>query len=86
MNKIIIKSFAILSVVLVAAGCIKETFPKSGSITTEQQQSSPNALQYMVSGIPAAMMASGTAGYASSYGAHFDYGIPAIHMMTESML
>lgn len=86
MKKIIIKSFAILSVVLVAAGCIKETFPKGGSITTEQQLASPNALQYMVSGIPAAMMASGTAGYASSYGAHFDYGIPAIHMMTESML
>ena len=86
MKNIIIKSFAILSVVLVAAGCIKETFPKGGSITTEQQMASPNALQYMVNGIPAAMMASGTAGYASSYGAHFDYGVPAIHMMTEAML
>ena len=86
MKNIIIKSFAILSVVLVATGCIKETFPKGGSITTEQQMASPNALQYMVNGIPAAMMASGTAGYASSYGAHFDYGVPAIHMMTEAML
>lgn len=86
MKNIIIRSFAVLSVVLVAAGCIKETFPKGGSITTEQQMSSPNALQYMVKGIPAAMMASGTAGYASQYGAHFDYGMSAIHMMTESML
>ena len=86
MKNIIIKSFAVLSVVLVAAGCIKETFPTGGSITTEQQMASPNALQYMVNGIPAAMMASGTAGYASSYGYHADFGIAGIHMMTEAML
>ena len=86
MKNIIIKSFAILSVVLIAAGCIKETFPTGGTITTEQQLASPNALQYMVNGIPAAMMASGTAGYASQYGYHADFGIAGIHMMTESML
>ncbi len=86
MKNIIIKSFAMLSVVLIAAGCIKETFPTGGTITTEQQLASPNALQYMVNGIPAAMMASGTAGYASQYGYHADFGIAGIHMMTESML
>ena len=86
MKNIIIRSFAALSVVLVAAGCIKETFPTGGTITTEQQLASPNALQYMVSGIPAAMMASGTAGYASSYGYHADFGIAGIHLMTECML
>ena len=32
------------------------------------------------------MMESGTAGYAGKYGFHADFGIPAIHLMTESML
>lgn len=86
MKNIFIRSFVILSAVLIAAGCIKETFPKGSTVTVEQQQASPNALQYMVSGIPSAMMASGTGGYASSYGVHFDYGIPALHLMTDCML
>ena len=86
MKNTIIKSFAILSAVLIAAGCIKETFPKGSTVTSDQRENSPNALQYMVNGIPSAMMASGTGGYASSYGAHFDYGLPALHLMTESMI
>ena len=86
MKKILFKSFAILSAVLVAAGCIKETFPTGSTITSDQREESPNAVQYMVNGIPSAMMASGTGGYASSYGAHFDYGLPALHLMTDAML
>lgn len=86
MKNTIIKSFAILSAVLIAAGCIKETFPKGSTVTSDQRENSPNALQYMVNGIPSAMMASGTGGYASSYGVHFDYGLPALHLMTESMI
>ena len=86
MKNTIIKSFAILSAVLIAAGCIKETFPKGSTITSTQREESPNALQYMVNGIPSAMMASGTGGYASSYAVHFDYGIAALHLMTESMI
>ena len=86
MKNIFIRLFMVLSVVSVAAGCIKETFPKGSTVTTEQRQESPNALQYMVNGIPSAMMASGTAGYASSYGYHADFGIAGIHLMTESML
>lgn len=86
MKKILFKSFAILSAVLVAAGCIKETFPTGSTITSDQREDSPNAVQYMVNGIPSAMMASGTGGYASSYGAHFDYGLPALHLMTDAML
>ena len=86
MKKILFKSFAILSAVLVAAGCIKETFPTGSTITSDQRENSPNAVQYMVNGIPSAMMASGTGGYASSYGAHFDYGLPALHLMTDAML
>lgn len=86
MKKIIIKSLVVLSAVLVSAGCIKETFPTGSTITADQIANSPNALQYMVNGIPSAMMASGTGGYASSYGAHFDYGIAALHYMTDAML
>ena len=86
MKNILIKSFAILSAVFIAAGCIEETFPKGGTLTSDQVQNSPNSIQYMVNGLPAAMMTSGTAGYASNYGYHADYGISAIHLMTESML
>ena len=86
MKKIIFKSLVVLSAVLVAAGCIKETFPTGSTITSDQRENSPNSLQYMVNGIPSAMMASGTGGYASSYGAHFDYGISALHLMTDCML
>lgn len=86
MKNIFNRIFAILLVAVIAAGCVKETFPKGSTITSEQIETSPNALQYMVNGIPSAMMASGTAGYASSYGYHADFGIAGIHLMTESML
>ena len=84
--KNIIRSFAILLAVFASAGCVYETFPTGGTITSGQVDKSPNALQYMVNGIPAAMMESGTAGYVGKYGFHADFGIPAIHLMTESML
>ena len=86
MKNIIIKSLAILAVAVFASGCIKETFPKGNTLTSEQVAASENGLAYMVNGIPAAMMTSGTAGYASQYGFHGDFGISAIHLMTESML
>ena len=86
MKNIFIKSIAILSAAFIAAGCIEETFPTGSTVTSEQLESSPNALQYLVNGIPSAMMASGTAGYANSYGYHADFGLPGIHLMTESML
>lgn len=86
MKNILIKSIAILSAAFIAAGCIEETFPTGSTVTSEQLEASPNALQYLVNGIPSAMMASGTAGYASSYGYHADFGLPGIHLMTESML
>ena len=86
MKNIFIKSLAILSAAFIAAGCIDETFPTGSTITSEQLDASPNSLQYLVNGIPSAMMASGTAGYASNYGYHADFGIAGIHLMTESML
>ncbi len=86
MKNILNRTFVMLLAAVIAAGCVKETFPKGSTITSEQIETSPNALQYMVNGIPSAMMASGTAGYASQYGYHADFGIAGIHLMTESML
>ncbi len=86
MKNIFIKSFAILAAAVIAAGCIEETFPTGSTITAGQLEQSPNALPYAINGIPSAMMASGTAGYAGNYGYHADFGIAGIHLMTEAML
>ena len=75
-----------MAVAVFAAGCIKETFPKGGALTSGQVENSDTALEAMLNGIPSAMMASGTAGYASQYGYHADFGIAGIHLMTEAML
>ena len=40
----------------------------------------------MLSGIPSAMTRSGAAGYYGTYGYHYDFGISAVHFVTESML
>lgn len=70
---------AALSVILISfSSCIKETFPSSAA--TEDQVS----LETLVRGIPSAMMEPGTAGYAS-VGQAWDFGIPAIHLATDSM-
>lgn len=84
--KNIFRSFAMFIALVASAGCVYETFPTGGTITSDQVDASPNSLQYMVNGIPSAMMASGTAGYAGTYGYHADFGISAIHLMTEAML
>ena len=84
--KNIFKISFIVSALILTCGCIKETFPKGSTVTKEQLEMSDNSLNYMLSGVPAAMMNSGTAGFASTYGYHGDFGIAAIHMATESML
>ena len=84
--KNIFKISLIVSALILTCGCIKETFPKGSTVTKEQLELSDNSLNYMLSGVPAAMMNSGTAGFASTYGYHGDFGIAAIHMATESML
>ena len=86
MKNILLKSIAVLAIALVATGCIKEVFPKGSTLISDQIESSENALAYMVNGIPAAMMTSGSVGYASQYDFHGDFGIASIHLMTESML
>jgi len=68
MKNSIYKVSLIVSVVLLSAGCIKETFPKGSTVTKDQLVQSDKSLNYMLSGIPAAMMNSGTAGFYSTYG------------------
>lgn len=74
----IYKLTAIAAAVLMASSCIEETH--SLAVATEDQVT----LQTLIKGIPSAMMEPGSAGYASS-GQAWDFGIPAIHIATESM-
>lgn len=60
------------------SSCIKEATPTS--IATQPQVT----LETMVRGIPAALVQVGSAGYASQ-GQAWDFGLPAIHIATESM-
>lgn len=85
MKNILKITFTVLAVTLLS-GCIKETFPKGSTVTQEQLEQSDGAVSYMLSGIPSAMTKAGTGGFYSTYGWHFDYGMSAIHMCTETML
>ena len=71
---------------LVLSGCVEETFPKGSTLTKEQLEQSDDAISYMLSGIPSAMTKTGTGGFYSTYGWHFDFGLPAIQLATETML
>ena len=74
-------------ILLLSSGCIKETLPKGSTVTQDQlEQQGDKALTYMLSGIPSAMTRSGAAGYYGTYGYHYDFGISAVHFVTESML
>lgn len=86
MKNIFIKSLAILAAAVMTAGCVQETFPKGSTLTEEQVEASEYGISYMVNGIPSSMMRSGTGGYFVNYSAHFDYGIAALHLATDSML
>ncbi len=80
-----IKFLAILSVSVLAAGCIEETFPEGSTQVEEQVSNSEFAFDGLLNSMPIQMTAAGVAGY---FGQNFqiDYGIPAIHLMTENML
>ena len=71
---------------IVLSSCVKETFPKGNTLTKEQLEKSDEAISYMLSGIPSAMTKTGTGGFYSTYGWHFDFGLPAIQLATETML
>ena len=84
--KNIYKLLLIVSVVLLSSSCIKETFPKGSTVTKDQLEQSDEVLTFMLRGIPAAMGTTGAAGFFSTYGYHYDFGISAVHYALESML
>lgn len=86
MKNTIFKFSALLAAVVLSASCIQESVPVGGSVTQAQVTASDFALMSMINAMPASMSASGTGGYAGSYGDHTDFGIPGIHLRTEHML
>ena len=86
MKNIFLKSFSFLTACVFAAGCIQETKPEGGTITAGQVSESAIALEGILRGLPASMNTSNTMGYYTKYGEHTDFGIGAIHLMTEFTL
>ena len=78
MRKIITTVFFAVILAVLSPGCVKESTPTS--VATEDQVT----LETLVRGIPAALVQVGSAGYASENQA-WDFGLPAIHIATESM-
>ncbi len=77
----------LLSVLLLASSCMKEILPEGSKLAESQvTRNSEVSLPGMVNAIPVSMMEAGTAGYLKKYKVHTDFGIPAIHLMTEQML
>lgn len=86
MKNIFVKSILVLAAsAFVATGCIKETFPQGSTVTAAQVAASPSALGAMLSSINAAMTSMNTAGHYSNYNAQYDFGIGAIHLITDHM-
>lgn len=81
-----LKYISIAAAIVLATGCIKETFPQGSTQTSAQVAKSPSALAAMVNAIPSSMTTTGFLGYLSSYSDHTDFGYPGIAFRTENML
>lgn len=84
--KRVIANILLLAAALLMTGCIRELFPQGKTQTSSQVKGSEDVLPAMLNAIPASMMKANTAGYASKYSDHTDFGIAAIHLATENML
>ena len=84
----IIKISSLILLAFMTTGCLKDAFQEGSSITTDRLEEMDDATvrEAMIKGIPASMMSANAGGYAGTYGYHADFGIPAIHLMTEHML
>ena len=65
---------------LLSAACIQEADPDGSTILEEPE------IEALLNGLPASMTAAGVSGFYGSTGFHVDFGLPSIHIMTESML
>ena len=81
-----LKYISIAVGVILATGCVKETFPQGSTQTSAQVAQSASALQAMVNAIPSSMTTTGFLGYFGNYGDHTDFGFPGIAFRTENML
>lgn len=86
MKKITNKILAALIAPVLAVGCIEEAFPEGSTQLADQVGKSEFALGGLVNSFPVAMMSVDNRSFYSKYGTHTDFGMPAIHLMTESML
>ncbi|MGM9786451.1 MAG: RagB/SusD family nutrient uptake outer membrane protein [Candidatus Cryptobacteroides sp.] len=84
MRNIIYKLIIAGAAVSVATGCIEEAF-MSGNVLTASDVSEIG-IDQNVNGLPVEMMGAGLSGFYGTYGFHIDFGIPSIHIMTDSML
>ena len=80
MKKISNKILIALVAPFIAIGCIEETFPESQAQLKDQV-----TLEGLVNSFSITMMTPDMCSFLSSYGAQSDFGIPAIHLMTDSM-
>ena len=81
-----LKYISIALGLVLATGCIKETFPQGSTQTSAQVAKSASALAAMVNAIPSSMTTTGFLGYFSNYNDHTDFGYPGIAFRTENML
>lgn len=65
---------------MMLSGCIEETFPEGGTVTSDQVAQSSTALQAMVNSIPTAMIL-----YAQNYAQAWDFGYPAMAVSLAHM-
>ena len=80
MKNILKISVAVLASASLFAGCIKETFPTNGA--SKDQLTDP---MMSLNALSAAMTKPGAAGLANYYDVHFDFGLPSVHIVLESM-
>ena len=60
--------------------CIQETYPDGGTIVEEP------SIEELLNGLPADLCAAGVSGFYASTGVHVDFGLPSLHIMTDSMV
>lgn len=71
---------------LLLTGCIKETFPQGSTQVASQVSSSEFALSGLINSIAGQMTEFNAAGIYSSYSDQIDFGLPAVHLITDWML
>ena len=81
MKRITNKILALLVAPLLAVGCIEESKPESSVMLPDQI-----SLDGMARSFSVAMMMPDKCGFLSNYGSQADFGIPAMHIMTDAML